>query len=615
MQKILMFSTTWDNKYTSELIDGVEEAVIGTNTEVHVVNAFESAQTSSYYQKEGEIFLLPDVDSYDGIILALNGNDSVRAVEGIIRPYIEAGKPVISIDQEIEGATFCGIDNYSSMYKLVEHMVIDHKAKVINYVGGPEDHQENISRLRALKDCLDAHGIELDPKRVRNYRFLRADGQLAYEDFKRMGMEAPDVVICANDYMAVGYIEAAMRDGHDVPNDFAVTGFDNVNIGQTFYPSVTSINRNRHKAGLEATKRLMQMIKNGPSDKPVLIQGRIKLNESCGCRSRRDYRADYQDMILLNEFNQNMSNIQEYVRNNLCSKNSFEGFMLDFGEGCEAFKIEEMAICINRSFFDGMIEKEQKGFTDSMNYYSSNVSGNFKRSEEGIFPVYWNSKNESKIFILSPLHFGSQSFGYTISEYDETFFRSGNYRTFMNSISLALENISQRIAINGVNLKLQKLYVRDSLTDLLNRFGYAAYAGHFFEKNFGRVYIVYIDLDDLKKINDKYGHAMGDVALKGIAAAICSAFADTDIRVRMGGDEFLVMGAFISDEDVKSRIATLDRFLENYTHDNQLEFAVSASVGFVINNSAEESTSLEELVKRADNCMYEIKQKKKKVRE
>jgi len=608
-----MFSTTWDNRYTSELIDGVEEAVTGTDIEVHVVNAFESAQQSSYYMKEGEIFTLPEVASYDGIILALNGNDSVRAVEGIIRPYIESGKPVVSIDQEIKGAAFCGIDNYTSMYKLAEHMVVDHKVKTVNYVGGPADHQENMSRLRAVKECLSSHGIELDPKRVRNYRFLREDGKLAYEDFKRMGLEAPDVVICANDYMAVGYIEAAMRDGREIPGDFAVTGFDNVNMGQTFYPSITSINRNRKKAGLEAAKRLIQMIKNGPNEKPILIQGRIKLNESCGCRSRRDYRADYQDMINLNEFNQRMNIIQEYVRNNLCSKNSFDSFMLDFGEGCEAFGIKEMAICINRSFFDGVIEKEQKGFTDSMNYYSTNVNGNFKRSEEGVFPVYWESRNESKIFMLSPLHFGKQSFGYTISEYDEGFFRSGNYRTFMNSISLALENINQRIAINGVNLKLQKLYVRDSLTDLLNRFGYAAYAGKFFEKNFGKVYIVYIDLDDLKKINDKYGHAMGDVALKGIASAICTAFSDTDIRVRMGGDEFLVMGAFISDEDVKARIATLDRFLADYTHDNQLAFAVSASVGFVINNSTD-NTSLEELVKHADNCMYEIKQKKKKDR-
>ncbi|MCR5830091.1 MAG: GGDEF domain-containing protein [Lachnospiraceae bacterium] len=610
MHKILMYSTTWDNKYTSELIDGVEEAVIGTDTEVHIVNAFESAQQSSYYMKEGEIFLLPDVDSYDGIILALNGNDSVRAVEGIVRPFIDSGKPVVSIDQEIKGAAFCGIDNYTSMYKLAEHMVIDHKVKTVNYVGGPEDHQENMSRLRAVKDCLNANGLELDPKRVRNYRFMREDGQLAYEDFKKMGLEAPDVVLCANDYMAVGYIEAATRDGYEIPSDFAVTGFDNVSMGQTFYPSVTSINRNRRKAGLEATKRLMQMIKNGPSEKSILIQGRMKLNESCGCRSKRDYRVAYQDMILLNEFNERMNIIQEYVRNNLCSKNSFDAFMRDFAEGCEAFGIKEVAICINRSFFDGLIEKEQKGFTDSMNYYSSNVNGNFKRSEEGIFPVYWESRNESKIFILSPLHFGKQSFGYTISEYDEGFFRSGNYRTFMNSISLALENISQRIAINGVNLKLQKLYVRDSLTDLLNRFGYAAYAGNFFEKNFGRVYIVYIDLDDLKKTNDKYGHAMGDVALKGIADAICTAFSDTDIRVRMGGDEFLVMGAYISDEDVRTRISTLDRYLDNYTHDNQLPFVVSASVGFVINNNAE-NTSLEELVKSADNKMYEIKQKKK----
>jgi len=614
MQRIVMFSTTWDNKFTGDMICGVEEFIQNEDFEVHVVNAFESAITSEYYTKEGEIFSLPNVFDYDGVILALNGNDSVRLVKDLIAPYIEAGKPVISIDQVIEGTTFCGIDNYSSMYKLVEHLIIDHKCKTFNYVGGPEDHQENILRLRAVKECLEAHGLELDTKRVRHYRFLREDGIKAYLEFKSLGMETPDAVICANDYMAVGYIEAAMKDGKEVPGDVFVTGFDNLALGQTFYPSVTSVNRNRRKAGYEAAKRLVHMIKNGYSSKPIYFQGRLKLNESCGCSARRNYRADYQDMINLLERKNKMSIIQEYVRNNLCSKNSFDSFMQDFGEGCDTFGIKEMAICINRSFFDGASDVNQKGFTDNMNYYSASVSGNFKRSEEGLFPIYWTNPSEKKVFMLSPLHFGDQNFGYSISEYDETFFRSGDYRTFMNSISLALENISQRIAINGVNLKLQKLYVRDSLTDLYNRFGYAAYAGSFFEKNFGKVYIVYIDLDDLKKINDRFGHAMGDVALKGVSQAICAAFSDTEIRVRMGGDEFLVMGPYVSEEDIKARSARLDRFLDEYTRENQLEFPVSASVGYVINDGKENNVNLEELVKMADNCMYEIKQKKKKDR-
>lgn len=614
MQRILMFATTWDNKYTSDLVSGMEEYLQNVDFEVHVINAFESAQASSYYMKESEVFTLPDVDRYAGIILALNGNEAIRQLSNIIASFIAKGRPVISIDQHVAGTQFCGIDNYSSMYKMVEHLITDHGCKTFNYVGGPSDHEENVTRLKAMQDCLKAHELSMDPMRIRHYRFLREDGQKAYEDFKTMGIESPDVVVCANDYMAAGYIEAAVRDGHSIPGDFAVTGFDNVSLGQTFYPSITSINRNRRKAGLEAIKELIRLIKTGAEKKPVLIDGRVKINESCGCNTRRNYRGDYQQMINQSEFNEKMIETQEYVRNNLCSKNSFESFMHEFSQGCAAFDIRDMALCINRSFFDGLIEKEQKGFTDSMNYYRAEICGNFKRSVEGVIPVYWNSISETKVFLISPLHFGNQCFGYSFSEYNELFFRSGNYRTFMNSISLALENISQRIAINGVNLKLQKLYVRDSLTNMLNRFGYASYAGNFFEKNFGRVYIVYIDLDDLKKINDRLGHACGDIALKGIAGAIAAAFTDTEIKVRMGGDEFLVMGALVSEADIKARIEILDRFLVDYTRDNQLDFNVSASVGYVINNGYECNANLEELVKRADNCMYEIKQKKKKAR-
>lgn len=611
MQRILMFATTWDNKYTSDLVSGIEEYLQDSDFEIHVINAFESAQERDYSAKELEIFSLPDVNQYDGILLALNGNEAIRFLGGIIAPYIASGRPVISIDQNVEGTRFCGIDNYASMYKMVEHLIVDHGCKVFNYVGGPSDHGENRIRLKAMQDCLASHDIELDSKRIRHYRFLREDGQKAYEDFKSMGIECPDAVVCANDYMAVGYTEAAMKDGHSIPGDFAITGFDNVSLGQTFYPSITSINRNRRKAGYEAIKVLVELIKKGSKREQILIEGRVKINESCGCKTRRDYRVDYQQMINLNEFNEKMNDTQEFVRNNLCSKNSFDTFMQEFSNGCASFEIPDMALCINKSFFDGMTEKEQKGFTDSMNYYRADVRGNFKRSVEGLIPVYWKYMSETKVFIISPLHFGNQCFGYSFAEYNEVFFRSGNYRTFMNSISLALENISQRIAINGVNLKLQKLYVRDSLTNLLNRFGYAAYAGNFFEKNFGRVYIVYIDLDDLKKINDKLGHACGDIALKGIADAISASFTDTDIKVRMGGDEFLVMGALVNEADIKTRIARLDKFLVDYTRDNQLSFNVSASVGYVINNGYESNSNLEELVKRADNCMYEIKQKKK----
>ena len=62
-------------------------------------------------------------------------------------------------------------------------------------------------------------------------------------DFKAQGLHIPDCIISANDHMAYGYLLSAREDGYEAPEDFRITGFDNMDMGQDFIPSITSINR------------------------------------------------------------------------------------------------------------------------------------------------------------------------------------------------------------------------------------------------------------------------------------------------------------------------------------------------------------------------------------
>lgn len=179
----------------------------------------------------------------------------------------------------------------------------------------------------------------------------------------------------------------------------------------------------------------------------------------------------------------------------------------------------------------------------------------------------------------------------------------------METISLALVNIRQRENLSRLNLKLEQLYIQDQMTGLYNRFGYMNHAKSYMQKYDGDVYLLYMDMDNLKELNDQYGHSMGDKAIKGMAQAIKTVFSDDSVCVRMGGDEFLVMKYCKSEDEVIRRIEKMTKYMDDYSARVKLPLPLKASVGYI--NTAHSRESLEVLVKKADAKMYEVKQKTK----
>jgi diguanylate cyclase (GGDEF)-like protein/PAS domain S-box-containing protein len=163
---------------------------------------------------------------------------------------------------------------------------------------------------------------------------------------------------------------------------------------------------------------------------------------------------------------------------------------------------------------------------------------------------------------------------------------------------------------------LRSLSLLDDLTGLYNRRGFLALAeqhvrltqrtGHGFT-------LIFADLDDMKKINDTYGHKVGDQALRSFAELLKKSFRESDIIARLGGDEFTVLA--LEDYETTPRAVTT-RLLENLENHNRQEnrpFDLSLSVG-VVNFNPESNRSIEELIAQADRAMYEQKQGKKSSR-
>lgn len=173
------------------------------------------------------------------------------------------------------------------------------------------------------------------------------------------------------------------------------------------------------------------------------------------------------------------------------------------------------------------------------------------------------------------------------------------------------EDVTER---KGMEERLKALSVTDELTGLLNRRGFLDRAeAHFLvsRRSGVRMHLLYADLDDLKTINDTLGHRIGDEAIGEAALVLRNTFRETDILGRVGGDEFAVVMVEAADSDVAR--AGMERLTSAISEANGRPdrlFGLSLSVGLASADPGD-LRSIDELIARADELMYNAKKLKK----
>lgn len=161
--------------------------------------------------------------------------------------------------------------------------------------------------------------------------------------------------------------------------------------------------------------------------------------------------------------------------------------------------------------------------------------------------------------------------------------------------------------------KLYGLSTRDELTGLFNRRGFFTLVEQQLKMaNRGKsgIHIFYADMDNLKEINDTYGHKEGDLALVEMSTILKETFRESDIIARVGGDEFVAVPVGTTGETVNLITDRINRNVELNNAEKARPYRLSFSFGLVY-YSPDTPISIDELLSEGDKLMYQQKNSKR----
>jgi diguanylate cyclase (GGDEF)-like protein len=159
---------------------------------------------------------------------------------------------------------------------------------------------------------------------------------------------------------------------------------------------------------------------------------------------------------------------------------------------------------------------------------------------------------------------------------------------------------------------LLDLALVDDLTGLYNRRGFLTFATRdlrLARRGDETLLVAFADLDDLKRVNDTAGHAMGDRALRDAAVVLRQTFRDSDLVARIGGDEYAVLVRHAVPDRVDVLAERLKRHLREFNRRAARPYQLSISLGFA-QHKANTLSSVAGLLERADRALYRDKRRK-----
>lgn len=617
-KKIAVFGSGWSEEYLRLVLTGIQKKAEECHADLYTfINYSSGPENEKDNFGEKSIFTLPDLTSFDGIILLTNtmnlSAERQYFAEEIRRHHI----PAVSLEYKLDGIPCLYTDTYSAIHHLAMHLIKEHQVQHIVYVSGPKDNLENQLRKKAVDDALATIGKELASDDI-------IYGEWSYYDASRLvekwlGTHSlPDAFMCANDEMALSVCSVLDSAGINIPADVIVTGCDCIHISQNLYPMLTTVAREWDKLGYDGLDCVLRQIDKKPVPEAVEYSSIPILGESCGCKVTDERIKTRRQSIIHNLRTQKENAIFEWHLRNVddmlaCLTNIHDlkdhlGWNFSYNH---SFEGENFLICLNETFLENRI---QKNYASHMETYLHLEHGQIQPDCtfpcSALLPSLELSEQETNSFLFLPLHTGEDLLGYVVFINQLDILYTQSLYTWTKHISHDLERVRQNIRMEELNKMLIEVSMTDALTGLKNRTGYDSLAVPYLQKcqQEGKLgTMIFVDINRMKLINDKYGHLQGDYALCTVAEAIKRTMPPDWIGVRFGGDEFILVGECRSKEEAETLKKQLSVNLEAVKNERRLCFPLTASFGAAVMNP-EENYSLEEYLRKADESMYVMKQ-------
>lgn len=574
---------------------------------------------------EHRIAELPSYENLDGIIIVpdtMIGQGFEKSIRDNIKKRCNC--PVVSVRQKIDEYYNVLVDDSTVLDEIIHHFVEIHEYKKINFLTGPEDNPASIERLDAFRRIMKEHNLPVEEDRIYYGDFWKIKPYDAVEQWFADPDKRPEAIICANDYMAITVCNALAEKGIAVPDDIAVSGCDNITSAEDFSPSITTAGIPAYEMGIEVVEKIHRHNQNISQEQSTYLKTVTFIRESCGCRPEKNGK------VLTGRRNRiidEVENTENAISNNAFMSVDLTGAKtideLDYKLASYTYMNAGFAsffICLHKDW-DVFQSDNSKDAMDSkeMIMEAGVKNGEWLQKVEllktKLLPsVYFDS--EPQFFYFNMLHYQEKSFGYTAISFHEFQAYKHSYQGWLINICNALENIRIHNELNRLVYKLEDMYIKDELTGLYNRRALEIlgqkYLNQSIEKH-SRLMTFTADMDKLKHINDNYGHACGDIAIKVVADALTLAAEDDEICMRVGGDEFTVIGLEYDEMKMDHFLKKFEGEINRFNQEEGYDYNVYVSYGWSI-ILPNEHTTIEDCLIIADSKMYQQKYEKETLR-
>lgn len=600
-----------------DLIKRVTKKSIEHNCKV----IFYSTLTSFYMEElnsgEMRIFDTVAVEKFDAIVLMAETFKEEAGQQKLIQRATAAGVPVIAVDRHVDGCINISFDYKEAFREIVKHMIEFHGYRNVNFMAGMPNNSFSDERLNVFKEVLEENKIPFHPKSV-YYGYFWEDPTI--EAMKKMledNPTPPEAIICANDTMALTVCAYLQQRGYRIPEDVAVSGFDGLEAGEYHQPQLLTSAYN-----VEAfADALFQLVNSntltvGEREMPVAAYNQMQIGGSCGCQAIAGKDA----AAKIIQLKSNMYEQMEYQTN-------LGRMVADYGEG-EGMEIIQKAIpehIKHMHYFEFWFCSEKRMLIADYPHYSAKKQENsnrynaihYEKTYEGVAINYAEQfqlcelipdlerqldSNHPLLVISIPTQEDPNAYA-VISMNVERFWYTA-YASFVLHLRLLLD-------MQRSKKMLMQVYRTDALTGVLNRNGFYAMMKQITDYSDVReLTVISLDMCGFKQINDTYGHAEGDEALKTVGRIIQESVTKREIAARTGGDEFLII-LFRDNQKIRTEeiITAINEKAEDFNQKNVKGYQLIFSIG--VCSEAMGDHSLDYFLREADKKMYEHKKEQK----
>lgn len=480
---IAFFTYMLSDPLSCSMLEGVREVLSEHNIDLYTFSGGAFKHNTPWIDISANIvFDLVSSKRFDGIIVnggAIGHYMAKDELEAFCNYFPDI--PIVNISLELDNYTSVITSNYNGMYKITDHLVNKHGLKKIAFIKGPEKHEEAIERFRAFNDAMEHNSITINPDFIVDGDYSKEAGIAGAIELLDNRQVDIDAIICVDDDSAEGVMEELRKRDLEVPDDIAVTGFDDNIWAKHLFPSLTTVDPNSIELGVRATRALLSLINGEPVEKLIKVETLPVYRESCGC-NRSIYHSDEGTDILKVEVEE-VESILDYLILRFNGK-----LKLDY----------ESAHNLINQLFDSIKKHNSSLFLSALK--------RFIAKQENIF-------NKSHILnsLLNTIHrkFTDQKNSFL----DNLFWNSKLLVCECINKSYALREIIQKKDYFVLNRTNQLLHQAMSLDDLFRE----SY-NHFYELNIDTAYIVFFNevskpekgmklvfgLRNGSKIDDKY---------------------------------------------------------------------------------------------------------------